>query len=119
MTTLLTAPLAALGTALVALGTALGWLLRVLIRVYQLCLSSVLPPSCRFTPTCSDYACQAIARHGPLSGTGLALLRVLRCNPWNRGGDDPLPTQLPSLWPKRHSHDCRHAVQDQGLADRG
>ena len=79
------------------LGAAVGRVLRVSIRAYQLCLSSVMPPSCRFTPTCSNYACQAIARHGPLAGMALAVWRILRCNPWNRGGDDAVPERLPAL----------------------
>lgn len=81
----------------VQLGAAVGRVLRVSIRAYQLCLSSVMPPSCRFTPTCSNYACQAIARHGPLAGMALAVWRILRCNPWNRGGDDAVPERLPAL----------------------
>jgi len=66
--------------------------LRVLIRGYQLILSPVLPPSCRFAPSCSDYAIEAIARHGPGHGGWLALRRVLRCHPWSgHGGYDPVP----------------------------
>jgi len=46
---------------------------------------------CRFHPTCSDYAAQALRVHGPIRGTGLAVWRLLRCNPWNAGGNDPVP----------------------------
>lgn len=69
----------------------IGWLMRVLIRVYQLFISPVLPPSCRFTPTCSAYALDALARHGALRGGWLAVRRVCRCHPWNEGGYDPVP----------------------------
>ena len=61
------------------------------IRFYQLCLSSLLGPSCRFTPTCSEYAKQAILKHGPIKGLGLAIWRILRCNPWGGSGYDPVP----------------------------
>lgn len=61
------------------------------IRVYKLFVSPVLPPMCRFTPTCSMYALEAIRRHGVLRGAALGLYRVLRCNPLSRGGFDPVP----------------------------
>ncbi len=65
--------------------------LRVLIRAYQLVLRPVLGPNCRFSPGCSDYALQALDRHGVVRGGGLAVRRVLRCNPWHPGGHDPVP----------------------------
>lgn len=68
-----------------------------LIRGYQWVLSPVLPMSCRFEPTCSHYACEAIARHGPLYGAGLALWRILRCNPWGGCGFDPVPERRISI----------------------
>ena len=61
------------------------------IRFYQLCISPHTPPSCRFTPTCSNYAIEAIRKHGPIKGTALAAWRILRCNPWGESGDDPMP----------------------------
>lgn len=61
------------------------------IRFYQLCISPMLPASCRFTPTCSQYAIEAITRHGPLKGLWLALKRILRCHPWGGSGYDPVP----------------------------
>ena len=61
------------------------------IRFYQICISPLLGPSCRFTPTCSEYAKQAILKHGPIKGLGLALWRILRCNPWGGSGYDPVP----------------------------
>ncbi len=65
--------------------------LRVLIRAYQWVLSPVLPASCRFAPTCSDYALQAIAGHGPIRGGWLAVRRLARCHPWGGAGWDPVP----------------------------
>jgi putative membrane protein insertion efficiency factor len=61
------------------------------IRVYQRTLSKMLPRACRFHPSCSEYAAQAIERHGALRGTGLAARRLLRCGPWHPGGLDPVP----------------------------
>ena len=69
----------------------LSWLLVLPIRFYQLYLSPLLGPSCRFTPTCSEYARQAILKHGPIKGLGLAIWRILRCNPWGGSGYDPVP----------------------------
>ncbi len=68
-----------------------GALLRGLIRLYQLVISPFLPPSCRFQPTCSAYAVEALARHGALAGGWLALRRFARCHPWARWGYDPVP----------------------------
>jgi uncharacterized protein len=61
------------------------------IRIYQRTLSKLLPPVCRFYPSCSEYATQAIERHGTLAGMRLAGLRLLRCMPWHPGGFDPVP----------------------------
>ncbi len=62
-----------------------------LIRAYQILLSPWLPPCCRFSPTCSQYAAEAVARHGPGRGLALALGRLLRCHPFSSGGWDPVP----------------------------
>ncbi len=67
------------------------YVLMGLIRLYQLTLSRVLPPSCRFTPTCSVYGYQAIEKHGAVKGSWLAIRRIARCNPFNPGGYDPVP----------------------------
>jgi uncharacterized protein len=61
------------------------------VRAYQLLLSPLLPPSCRFLPSCSEYAAEAISRHGALRGLGLALWRLARCHPWGGSGYDPVP----------------------------
>jgi hypothetical protein len=62
-----------------------------LIKVYQYTLSPLLGPSCRFYPSCSEYAYQAIQRHGPLNGLLLAVKRILRCHPFHPGGVDHVP----------------------------
>lgn len=67
------------------------WLMTLAVRFYQLCISPMLGPSCRFTPTCSQYAVEALRRHGPLRGTLLTLKRILRCHPWGGSGYDPVP----------------------------
>jgi hypothetical protein len=66
-------------------------LLAGLIRGYQLVISPALPPSCRFTPSCSQYALEAVRRHGAVRGSWLAARRLARCHPWNPGGYDPVP----------------------------
>jgi len=62
-----------------------------LLDLYKRFLSPLLPPACRFSPTCSVYARDAIARHGAVRGIGLALSRLARCHPFHRGGFDPVP----------------------------
>lgn len=61
------------------------------IRFYQMFISPFTPSSCRFIPTCSEYARQAIAKYGPFKGLWLAIKRILRCNPWGGSGYDPVP----------------------------
>ena len=61
------------------------------IRFYQGAISPMLPKSCRFEPTCSSYAVEALRRHGPLRGTWLAIKRIARCHPWGGSGWDPVP----------------------------
>ena len=62
-----------------------------LIRLYQLTLSPLLPPSCRFTPSCSHYTYEAIDKYGLIKGSWMGFKRILRCNPFNAGGYDPVP----------------------------
>ena len=59
--------------------------------IYQRFITPFTPPSCRFTPTCSEYAKQALMKHGPIKGLRLAIWRILRCNPWGGSGYDPVP----------------------------
>lgn len=66
-------------------------ILLALLRFYKRCISPLLPNACIYTPTCSEYAMEAIQKHGVLKGTGLAIWRVLRCNPFMKGGYDPVP----------------------------
>lgn len=61
------------------------------IRLYQRYISPILPPACRFTPTCSQYAVEALQKHGPVKGLYLAVRRILRCHPWGGSGYDPVP----------------------------
>lgn len=61
------------------------------IRFYQLAISPLTPPACRFTPTCSQYAIEALRKHGPIKGLYLATKRILRCHPWGGSGYDPVP----------------------------
>lgn len=67
-----------------------GRLFVLLIRFYQKAISPYLPRTCRFYPTCSEYAILAIQRHGTVKGLGLALIRILKCNPFHPGGYDPV-----------------------------
>jgi putative membrane protein insertion efficiency factor len=69
-----------------------------LVRGYRLLLKPWLGNACRFEPTCSAYALQALQQHGALVGSTLAAGRVLRCNPWCDGGCDPVPAQAPRLF---------------------
>jgi uncharacterized protein len=77
------------------LATLLRALLIGLVKAYQLILRPILGNNCRFTPSCSDYALEAIRRHGAVRGGYLAGRRILRCHPWHRGGSDPVPPASP------------------------
>lgn len=70
-----------------------------IIRAYQLLLSPLLGPRCRFYPSCSCYAHTAIERHGALKGAWLGLCRLLRCHPFNKGGYDPVPDDIEKFCP--------------------
>ena len=74
------------------------------VRVYQWMISPILPASCRYLPTCSQYAVDAVEQHGILGGGWLALRRLLRCHPWGGSGYDPVP---PAIHVHMH-RDCRH-----------
>ncbi|MEE9132398.1 MAG: membrane protein insertion efficiency factor YidD [Gemmatimonadota bacterium] len=69
----------------------LAQLIVMLIRGYQVAISPVLPASCRYTPSCSHYAVEALQRHGALKGSWLAARRLGRCHPFRAGGHDPVP----------------------------
>ena len=63
----------------------------VLIRAYQICISPLFPSCCRFTPTCSAYALEAIKKYGAAKGLFLSIKRICKCNPFHKGGYDPVP----------------------------
>ena len=65
----------------------------VLVLAYRLVVRPLLPPSCRFVPSCSEFALEALREHGAKRGAGLAIRRIARCHPWNPGGFDPVPAR--------------------------
>jgi uncharacterized protein len=79
-----------------ALATLRRWPARaaiLLIEVYQTYLSPLWPPTCRFTPTCSQYAVEALSEYGVIRGSWLTAVRLAKCGPWHRGGWDPIPVR--------------------------
>lgn len=68
-----------------------GYLIILPIRAYRYFISPLMPPRCRFVPSCSGYAQEAIIRHGLILGGSLSVKRILRCHPWGKGGYDPVP----------------------------
>ena len=69
----------------------LVYILSLPILFYRNCISPFTPAACRFVPTCSEYALEALKKHGPFKGTVLAIKRILRCHPWGGSGYDPVP----------------------------
>ena len=69
----------------------LSYILLIPIYFYRYCISPMFPPTGRFMPTCSQYAIEAIRKHGPFKGLWLAVRRILRCHPWGGSGYDPVP----------------------------
>jgi len=69
----------------------IGWPLILLIRIYQWVISPIIGPKCRYQPTCSHYAVDALKKHGPFKGFWLAIRRIARCRPWGGSGWDPVP----------------------------
>jgi putative membrane protein insertion efficiency factor len=78
-----------------------------LLQLYKRLISPFLPASCRFVPSCSEYAAEAVAKHGPLRGTGLAMWRLFRCNPFSRGGYDPVPAAKKAARPEHQAASAR------------
>ncbi|MHB8646612.1 MAG: membrane protein insertion efficiency factor YidD [Thermomicrobiales bacterium] len=79
------------------------WLALFGIRLYQRTISRVVPPSCRFVPSCSEYGYEAIARYGVIRGGVMAVWRVMRCNPWGGHGYDPVPERAAGSRQKQES----------------
>jgi putative membrane protein insertion efficiency factor len=79
-------------------------LLRALVRGYRYFLAPLLPPACRFHPSCSAYAEEALRTHGALRGSWLATARICRCGPWHAGGVDPVPASLSATRDLKGSH---------------
>ena len=84
---------------------------RAAVRFYQYFLSPLIGPTCRFAPSCSEYALEAIIRFGALRGTGLAVRRLARCHPWGGSGYDPVPSAH-----HHHHMDCGDAAAGRPLA---
>lgn len=76
------------------------------IRGYRKLISPLKMPCCRFTPTCSEYAIEALQTYGAFKGTMLSLWRILRCNPFCRGGYDPVPPKSPKKLKGKNSDEC-------------
>lgn len=74
-----------------ALKRLLALPLLALVKFYQYCISPYTPPACRYTPTCSQYAVEALKKYGPIKGSWLTIKRLLRCHPWGGSGYDPVP----------------------------
>ncbi|QTD42664.1 membrane protein insertion efficiency factor YidD [Sporosarcina sp. Te-1] len=70
------------------------YILMSLIKVYQKVISPLMPPTCRFYPTCSHYGIEAIEKHGALKGSWLAIRRISKCHPFHEGGFDPVPEKV-------------------------
>jgi putative membrane protein insertion efficiency factor len=69
----------------------LVWVLKLLVKIYQIAISPILPQGCRYTPTCSNYMIQVLEKHGLFKGLWLGIKRILSCHPWGGHGYDPVP----------------------------
>jgi uncharacterized protein len=82
------------------------------IQVYRHMVSPLRPPSCRFVPTCSQYAVDALTEYGLIRGTWLAVVRLSKCGPWHRGGWDPIPERVPTCFHGRVDWGDRESARD-------
>lgn len=73
----------------------LTWILLLPVYFYRAVISPLMPPSCRYTPTCSQYTIEALKKHGPFKGSYLSAKRIISCNPWGGSGYDPVPDPKP------------------------
>lgn len=73
----------------------LTWILLLPVYFYRAVISPLMPPSCRYTPTCSQYTIEALKKHGPFKGFYLSAKRIISCNPWGGSGYDPVPDPKP------------------------
>ncbi|WP_439816280.1 membrane protein insertion efficiency factor YidD [Zavarzinia sp. CC-PAN008] len=94
-------------SAAALLARGIGLALRLMVLAWRWGITYFFPQSCRFAPTCSDYAVQALARHGPARGSWLALRRIARCHPWGGSGFDPVPDAAGAGGPVRSG--ARHS----------
>lgn len=96
------------------------WLVLFTIRIYQGTISRILPPSCRFVPSCSEYGYEAISRYGVIRGGVMAMWRIMRCNPWGGHGYDPVPTVTKrAALPRRSEQQVIENKQKPELRDDG
>lgn len=81
-----------------------------LLRFYKTCISPLLPPACRFTPTCSAYTTEAVQRHGVIKGLTMGTIRICKCQPFHPGGYDPVPAnwRFRDLFTRRPAAPCSH-----------
>ncbi len=86
------------------------WLLKQLVRFYRYFISPLTPPSCRFQPTCSEYALEALEKHGALKGSWLSIKRISKCHQWHPGGYDPVP-------PQKNQQCCEHSQPNRDFKD--
>jgi putative membrane protein insertion efficiency factor len=88
-----------------------------LLRLYKWWISPAFPPACRYVPTCSEYAMEAVERHGALRGAAMAAWRLLRCHPFAKGGYDPVvkDPNPPCKWPRAYVRRERLTTSDQRL----
>lgn len=87
-----------------------------LLRGYKWAISPLFPPSCRYVPTCSEYAMEAVDRYGAFRGTAMALWRLLRCHPFAKGGYDPVVTPAPPVSAIHISTQCCHSERSEESA---
>ncbi len=79
-----------------------AFLLGLPVRLYRYLVAPLLPPACRYAPSCSEYALEALAEHGALAGGWLTAKRIARCHPWGGAGYDPVPPRRPGRPAHRH-----------------